>query len=224
VKRAARQGLNTLGNLVAPPRFIAFMMLLPFGALAYHHFFAPATWITSLTMGFDLGAIVFLISVLPLSQECGAEAIRKHADANDANRALVLAITTLLTIIVMAAITGELPAAREGDIPAIIRLVGTLLLTWLFANMVYALHYAHDFYTAHPERGDDCGGLEFPGTDEPSYSDFAYFSYTLGMTFQTSDVAVTAPSMRRVVLLHTFAAFLFNIGVIAFTINALGGK
>lgn len=44
------------------------------------------------------------------------------------------------------------------------------------------------------------------------------------MTFQTSDVQITSPAVRKVALLHSFAAFVFNLGVIAFTINALGGN
>jgi uncharacterized membrane protein len=58
----------------------------------------------------------------------------------------------------------------------------------------------------------------------PTYTDFGYFAFTLGMTFQTSDVAVTRPAVRQIAILHCFAAFVFNIGVIAFTINALGGS
>lgn len=112
--------------------------------------------------------------------------------------------------------------ARAGHALSIVKLVASLLLIWLFANSTYALHYAHDYYAATPD-GAIKGGLEFPGTPSPSYSDFAYFAFTLGMTFQTSDVAITAPALRRVALLHCFAAFVFNIGVIAFTINALGG-
>ena len=52
--------------------------------------------------------------------------------------------------------------------------------------------------------------------------DFVYFSFTLGMTFQTSDIAITGAHIRKVVLGHTAAAFLFNMGVLAFVVNALG--
>ena len=62
-----------------------------------------------------------------------------------------------------------------------------------------------------------------PGTDEPDYWDFVYFAFTLGMTFQTSDVSITDRRIRRVVLGHSLAAFVFNLGVLAFTINVLGG-
>lgn len=212
-----------LGRKVAPPRFIAFVILLPLATWAHHAVISPAQWAQSLALGFDVAAAVFLLSLIPLLRESGAEAIRQHADANNANRTLILTVTSLLTIIVMAAIAGELAAARSGDMLAAVLLVGTLLLIWLFANSVYALHYAHDYYTAHPRQTGDCGGLDFPDTPEPGYAEFFYFSFTLGMTFQTSDVSVTATRLRGVVILHSFAAFVFNIGVIAFTINAIGG-
>lgn len=213
-----------LARHVAPPRFLAFLLLLPAAGLAHQWLFQPVHWEKSLVIGFDMAAAVFLVSLLPLLRQQGANAIRARADANVANRLVVLLTTSFLTIVIMAAIAGELPAARSGDMISIVQLVLTLLLIWLFANAVYALHYAHDYYSAHPEHGADCGGIEFPGTPEPGYADFAYFAFTLGMTFQTSDVEITATRIRAVALLHSCAAFVFNIGVIAFTINALDGS
>lgn len=212
-----------LGRKVAPLRFLAFLLLLPLATWAHHVLLAPPQWMQSLALGFDAAAAVFLVSLAPLLRERDPAAIRDRADANDANRILVLAVTSLVTLVVMAAIAGELPAARRGDAASAIQLVVTLVLIWLFTNSVYALHYAHDYYTAHPDHGADRGGLEFPGTPTPGYADFLYFACTLGMTFQTSDVSVTATRVRGVALLHSFLAFVFNIGVIAFTINAIGG-
>lgn len=216
-------GAWQLGRRVAPPRFLLFLGLLVAGFFAHHALF-PGAWAKSAALAFDLAALVFLLSLIPLLKESGGAVIRRHADANDANRLLVLAVTALVMIVVTAAIAGELPGARNGDLAAIVKLVGTLLLIWLFTNCVYALHYAHDFYTTNPGGKGDCGGIEFPGTPEPAYSDFVYFALTLGMTFQTSDTDITSPRVRNVAVLHSFTAFLFNIGVIAFTINALGGK
>lgn len=212
-----------IGRTIAPPRFLAVLVLLPLAAWAYHALVAGAPWTTSLAIGFDLAAAVFLASLLPLLRLGDAAAIRSRADATSANRLMVLVVTTSLMLVVLAAISGELPAARGGDAVATAELVVTLLLAWAFANSVYSLHYAHEFYTTHPAAGGDCGGLDFPDTPEPAYLDFAYFAFTLGMTFQTSDVAITNSRMRAVAILHSFAAFVFNIGVIAFTINALGG-
>lgn len=194
------------------------------GFFGHHALFHPTGWTESATLAFDLAAAVFVVSLVPLLKDSGPEMIRQHADANEANRTLVLIVTALVTLVVMAAIAGELPGARDGDLFAVAKLVVTLLLIWLFANCVYALHYAHVFYTAAPDQAGDRGGIDFPGTKEPAYSDFIYFALTLGMTFQTSDTDITAPRIRSIALLHSFTAFVFNIGVIAFTINALGGK
>ena len=72
------------------------------------------------------------------------------------------------------------------------------------------------------DGGKDAAGLKFPGTAEPRMSDFAYFSYTLGVAVQTSDVQVTSPHIRNVVTVHCVAGFFFNLGVLALTINVLG--
>lgn len=220
---SGRARLGGLGNRIAPPRFLLFLALLPLAYCGYARI-APANgWRDTGAVAFDLAAACFLLSLVPLLRDAGADDIRRHARQNDANRPLVLVITSLLTLVAMAAISGELARVNAGDMLAAIKLVVTLVLIWLFANAVYTLHYAHAFYANDPEAGGDSGGLDFPGTRTPSYSDFAYFAFTLGMTFQTSDVDITAPAIRKVALLHSFAAFVFNIGVIAFTINVLGG-
>nr|WP_221214777.1 DUF1345 domain-containing protein [Novosphingobium hassiacum] len=210
-----------MGNRIAPPRFLLFLgtLIASFGGLWFLDFGDLAD---AVVLSFDLAALVFLLSLIPLTRKSDAATLRHHADANDANRMLVLIVTTVATLVVMAAIAGELPNASAGDRMSMVKLVGTLILTWLFANSVYALHYAHLYYSSRPKTGGDSGGIDFPGDDAPDYLDFAYFSFTLGMTFQTSDVQISGRSIRRIATLHSFAAFIFNIGVIAFTINALG--
>jgi uncharacterized membrane protein len=210
-----------IGNWLAPKRFLLFLALIPTAFFAQRAVLGPGPWVDTAAMAFDVAALVFLVSLVPLVRYSDAAAMRAHAAGNDANRGLVLALTTLVGFAVMGAIAGELPGARAGDPLTIAKLIATLLLIWLFANSMFALHYAHAFY--RQEGGADAGGIEVPGTTAPDYGDFAYFAFTLGMTFQTSDVAITARPMRHAVLLHSFAAFVFNIGVIAFAINALGG-
>ena len=215
---------RTLGNMIAPTRFIGFLVVLLGGFVAVRWLFGNHDWKDSAALAFDLASACFLVSLVPLLKHGTITVMRRHAGENDANRLMVLVITSLLTLVVMAAVSGELSRIHQGDIFAAVKLVATLLLIWLFANSVYALHYAHAFYSCDRESGGDIGGIDFPGTKTPSYSDFAYFAFTLGMTFQTSDVQITAPAIRQVALLHSFAAFVFNIGVIAFTINVLGGS
>ena len=216
--------LPTIGNKIAPKRFLLFVALLVGGYFGYRAAWPAAKWSDAAALAFDAAALVFLLSLLPLLRDSDPDVIRDHAAKNDANRVLILIVTSFLTLVAMAAISGELQGARSGELLSVVKLVGTLFLIWLFANSIYALHYAHAYYTRNSETDGDAGGIEFPGTKCPNYDDFLYFSCTLGMTFQTSDANITASGIRRIALLHSFAAFIFSIGVIAFTINVLGGS
>ena len=157
----------TLGNRIAPARFLMFTALLAGGYAACRVLLPGDDWRDCAAMAFDGAAAVFLLSLIPLLRDSTAEAIRRHAARNDANRLLILALTTVLTVVAMAAIAGEIAGARGGEVQAIAKLVGTLLLIWLFANSVYALHYAHAFYLADA-KGADSGGIDFPGTTTPA--------------------------------------------------------
>lgn len=217
----ARSG-GGIGRWLAPARSLAFLAVFAGVLVALTWAGAGRNISERIVLAFDAGALVFLLSLIPLLRDTDPADIRRHARANDANRVLVLVLTTILGIAAMAAIGGELHGAARGDPSAIARLVLTLVLIWLLANSVYTLHYAHAYYSAGP-AGMDAGGLDFPGTDAPDYWDFAYFAFTLGMTFQTSDVAIRTPALRKAALAHTAAAFVFNMGVVAFTVNVLGG-
>ncbi len=207
-----------LGQRVAPPRFVLFAIVFAIGLVAL----IPRLGLGRGTMAaFDIAAILFLATVATLFGNATAERMRRYADENDANRAVLLAFSGTILIVVLVAVAKELQG--KTDLVAILISVATLVLAWLFSNMVYTLHYAHLFYS-DGEDGKDAGGLDFPSCAEPDYWDFAYFAFTLGMTFQTSDVEITSRRVRKVALGQCMAAFVFNIGVLAFTINVLGSS
>lgn len=217
----AKKSTGKLGNRVAPAKFILFVVLLvavSIGAGLY-----TGNWAHGILAGFDVAALAFLISCIHLLFDTGAEAMRQHAAENDANRAVLLGITAAVSLVILVTVGAELSRSESLSALEIALVVATLALAWLFSNVVYAIHYAHMYYRRDEKGGGDFGGIDMPGAKEPDYADFVYFSFTLGMTFQTSDTAITAGSYRRVVVFHCFAAFVFNIGVLAFTINVLGG-
>lgn len=200
-----------------PPRFLAFLVIaiaaIPAGMLAWSS-------AIGLMAGFDVAATVFLLSCLPLLRDATADSMRAASRRNDANRALLLGIGIVASFAVLAAVAAEL-GARGGPAGWQVALViATLLLAFLFGNTVFALHYAHLYYL--DDQGEDCAGLGFPETKEPIYWDFVYFAFTLGMTFQTSDTAVQTAAMRRIVIGQCMTAFVFNLGILGFTINVLG--
>ena len=205
-----------LGKRIAPPRFLLFCVLFPaVTAIATH-------WLglgRAVLAGFDLAALVFLVTLSPLLGRGEADQIRRQAQRNDANRAVLLGLTGAVMIVILVAVAKELQG--KNNVVAIALVVTTLVLAWLFSNVVYAVHYAHLYYGDTDGQGDD-KGLDFPHCDEPDYWDFLYFSFTLGMTFQTSDVEITSRRVRKIALGHTMAAFVFNLGVLAFTINVIG--
>jgi uncharacterized membrane protein len=212
----------TFGNRYAPPRFVLFVAVL-LGVTWWMHYRTPEDWADPFVIGFGSAALAFVVSLWPLLRGHSPATMRKHAAENDANHWLVLLVTVVVSLALLGAIGTELPKAKAGDEWAVTKLVGTLALSWVYTNLVFMLHYAHMFYSRLPGQKHDAGGFHFPGTPEPNYWDFLYFAFTAGMSFAASDVDVQTYRIRRIVVLHSLLSFVFNIGVLAFSINVLAG-
>jgi uncharacterized membrane protein len=210
---------KTIGNRVAPSRFLLFFALLAVGWAAGISLLGAELGVLA---GFDLAAVGFLLSCISLFGK-RAHDMRKIAAASDANRIILLALSVALSLVILAAIVAQIVDRTGLSGLHKLLIAVTLILVWTFANAVYTLHYAHLFYMSD-ESGKDCGGLLFPGDNAPYLADFVYFAFTLGVAVQTSDVAVTSPHMRRVVTVHCVAGFFFNLGVLALSINVLGAS
>jgi uncharacterized membrane protein len=192
--------------------FLALMLLIPLSAMRF-----PLG--LSVMAGFDFAALGF-VATLPSLFGHDPHKMRSRAVANDPSRVWILLITGLVSAVILATVVIELRIKDALTPIMIVMLIGTLALSWLFSNLVYALHYAHLYYGS--VDGADRGGIDFPGKALPDYWDFTYFACTLGMTFQTSDVQISDAGIRKTALFHSLAAFVFNLGVIAFSINILG--
>jgi uncharacterized membrane protein len=208
---------RTIGNRLAPPKFILFFGVLIAGTLLARAVLPPAH---ATMVAFDAAAGLFLLICLPLLRH-EADAMRQAARENDANRVILLILTVVLTLVILVTVAGELAGKGHPTTAEKLLVATTLMLAWTFANTVYAFHYAHLYYTGG-DGGEDLGGLDFPGDrDEPDYVDFLYFSFTLGIALQTSDVSITSPRIRSIVIGHCVAAFIYNLGVLALAINIL---
>jgi uncharacterized membrane protein len=206
---------RTIGNMIAPWRFLAFLVILIAAALPASRLLG--SYGLGIIAAFDIAALVFLVLCLNLLAICDPLTIEGLAKENDANRTLLLVITVIVMAVLLIAVGSE-TVGRHPERLAKTLIILTLIIAWLFSNSVYALHYAHMGYI---QPGKGCSGFRFPGTPEPLYWDFVYFAFTCGMAFATSDVEVTDQQIRKVVTFHCLAAFTFNIGVLAFTINLL---
>jgi len=210
---------KTIGNRIAPPRFLLFIGFLVIG---WTIGVATLGWQSGVMVGFDVAAIGFLAASVSLFDD-KPKKMREDAKANDANRAVLLGITFVISLVILVAVGSQL--SREGGFSAfeIALIVGTLVLVWVVGNAFYALHYAHLYYSAD-DGGSDATGLAFPGGRQPDYADFCHFAFTLGVALQTADVCITSPHIRRIVTVHCVAAFFFNLGVLALTVNVLGAR
>ena len=205
----------TFGNRLVPWRFILFLVVLVAAT------FPARLWLGTFALGmiaaFDVAAVLFLALCWQLLTIDDPATIEKIAMDNDANRTFLLVITVIVMGVLLIAVAAE----TVGHNPKLLDkalIIATLIIAWLFSNTVYALHYAH---MAYVQPGSGCCGFRFPGTDQPVYWDFVYFAFTCGMAFATSDVQITDQRIRKVVTFQCLAAFAFNIGVLAFTINLL---
>jgi len=167
--------------------------------------------------------VIYLASSIWLAGSLTTKELRKKASIEDEG----IVVIVLITLAVIALSIGSLVLLLGGDqrngwflVPA----VANVPLSWATLHTIMAFHYAHLFYAPSEEREAktrDAGGLEFPKTDEPSLSDFVYFSFIVGMTAQTSDVDVTGREMRNTTIAHGVVSFFFNTVILALAVNVL---
>ena len=153
--------------------------------------------------------------------------IRDVATAEDPGRVILFVIVVTGVMVSLLAVTVLLGTmhtlARSTFLTQIGLAVGAVSGAWLLLHTIFTLRYAHLYYDPDVDGGE--GGLQFPSEKEfePDYLDFAYFAFTIGMTAQTADVAISGRIQRRLTLLHSLFSFSFNTALVAMSISALGG-
>lgn len=177
--------------------------------------------ITRVIVGWNVGAWLYLILAARMMFWTTHEKMRARAIAEDDGKYVVLGMVILAAMMSIGAIVAELAVVK--DMHGMLRYahitlaVLTILSSWAFTQVMFALHYAHDFYVAKENGGS--GGLEFPNATTPDYGDFLYFACVIGTSGQTADVSFSSRRMRRTGLVHSVLAFFFNTTLVALTIN-----
>ncbi|MBP2228596.1 putative membrane protein [Azospirillum agricola] len=192
---------------------------------------AAALWLRpvgALLVGWDVGVALYIVVASALMSRATVASMRRRAQRLDPGKWGVLAGAVLAALASLVAIVVELIAAKgspHAGLSAGLAAV-TVLLSWAFLHVFFAQHYAHDYWldgTGQGEGRADGRGLDFPGNDAPDYLEFLYFSFTVGMTAQVSDVTTRTAAMRRLVLMHGALSFLFNTAVLALGVNLAAG-
>jgi uncharacterized membrane protein len=177
--------------------------------------------VTRALIGWDGGVILFLLLMFFLfMRDQDVDDMKRRAIEHDEGGHLVLIIAIFASVVSVGALIAELSAAKDhpdGGFRLALAAV-TVVLSWLFVQVVFAAHYAHVYYLAEA-NGEPKGGLEFGEAGEPDYWDFVHFSVVLGTASQTADIIFTSKEMRRIGTVHTIVAFAFNTAVLATMIN-----
>ncbi len=207
-----------------PPRIIRIIRSRPrlfiAGAIALiAAVVSPGEWLAmKMLIGWDIGVVFYLLAVSQLLAMGGVEYLRNRAANEDEGRFGILILTAAASLTSLGAIVALLGHTHTaGHDPRQLALaIVTILLSWAFIHVIFAVHYANEYYAAQRRK---IVGMIFPKDDEPDYWDFLYFSFVVGMTSQVSDVAVASKLVRRTVLAHGIISFLFNVTLLALVVN-----
>lgn len=142
------------------------------------------------------------------------ETMRVRACKLADGRAAVLGLSVLAATASMLIVASQLAGKDQGVTDRVIAII-TVIASWFYVHLLFAQEYAHEYWMNDT-------GIEFPGGDgTPEFGEFLYFGFTVGMTFQVSDMTTNTPRMRKLVLLHGLAAFAFNAVILASAVNTV---
>ncbi len=177
--------------------------------------------ITRWLVAWNVGACLYIVLAAAMMFRSSRSNMRRRAQLQDDGKYTILGLVVVSAIASLVAIAFELGVVKEmhGWLKgAHVALAGlTVLSSWGFIQVMFALHYAHDYYLAacHGRKP----GLAFPDDPDPDYGDFFYFAAVIGTSGQTADVAFVTKPMRRIGSVHCILAYLFNTTVLALLIN-----
>jgi len=178
-------------------------------------------WSFAALVGWDVAAVVLVGATWARIWPMDGERTARHAVREEPGRAITdlllvgASVASLVGVGFVVVAGGNAHGASAGLLVALA--VVTVVLSWSVVHTTFALRYAQIYYS-----GPD-GGVKFNDEEPPQYSDFAYLAFTIGMTFQVSDTALTSSDIRRVALRHALLSYVFGVVIIAVMINLIAG-
>ncbi|MFW9266617.1 DUF1345 domain-containing protein [Pseudomonas sp. NR3] len=180
--------------------------------------------IGKILIGWNVGVWTYLLLMFWLTVRAKAPDVKRIAEMEDENAGLVLLMVCIAALASLATITFELAGSRDLQTAGKWLHYGVTALTvigsWLLIGVIFSVHYARLYYTWNGKEP----ALRFAeGLSTPNYWDFLYFSFTIGVAVQTSDVGVATRQLRKIVLAQSLIGFVFNTAILGFSINIAAG-
>jgi uncharacterized membrane protein len=171
--------------------------------------------------GWDGAGAAFLIWMWPTIWVLDARQTARRAEREDPGKVIADALLLGASVTSLAAVGVVLVKAANSGALARDLLVAlaavSVVIAWVVVHTVFTLRYALMYYL-----GED-GGIDFNESDPPQYTDFAYLSFTVGMTFQVSDTDIQDKKIRATILRHMWLSYVFGAVIVAITINLIAG-
>lgn len=179
------------------------------------------SWDYALVTGWIAAALTYIVWVWARIGTLDAAATKSHATREDPSRGLtdtllVIASIGSLAIVGFVLVQASTIVGPDRVVLAALAIV-SVGLSWALIHTLFTLRYAYLYYDDTP------GGVDFNQKEDPDYGDFAYFSFTLGMTYQVSDTAIGSKEVRRTALRHSLLSYLFGAVILATVINLVAG-
>ncbi len=174
--------------------------------------------------GWNAAGLTLLALAWLIIGTCDASATGERAAREDPGRTAVTGLVILASLAGVLAVTilvrkpEAIAPTQQLELVALSLL--TVMVSWTLTHTAFTLRYAHLYYR---EDDEGVGGAVFPGDEKPNYLDFAYLAFTVGMTFQVSDTAVSSKRIRHTVLVHAVLSFLYSTAILAFVLNLVAG-
>ena len=211
--RLLRQVRSRPRLFIATGIAIAVALWLPDGVASH----AVTRWLIAWNAGTGLYVVLAAIMMIRSTPH----RMRHRAQIQDDGQTTILVLVVVAAAASLVAIAGELAVVKDmhGFIKgAHIALASvTVLSSWAFIQVMFTLHYAHDYYAAACHGRP--AGLAFPNEEDPEYGDFFYFAAVIGTSGQTADVSFVSKPLRRIGSMHCILSYLFNTTVLALLIN-----
>ena len=182
-------------------------------------FFAP--WELAMTSGWNAMAVLLLCWTWLEIWPADAATTSRWAAHEDNSHGPALVVMSTASSVSLVGMAFGLAKARHVHQPwaALLNVSSVLnvVLAWFVVHTMYTLRYAHLYYR------DPEGGIDFNTDESPDYHDFAYFAFTIGMSFAVSDTNVRGSKVRRTVTRHALLSYLFGAIIVGTTINVMAG-
>ncbi|WP_228895316.1 DUF1345 domain-containing protein [Pseudoduganella aquatica] len=186
----------------------------------------PDSWrlVTRILACWDVAVWAYLVTMGWMMMRADHRKVKRVAAAEDERGPMILAVLCVAALVSLMAIGSELAELHGQQLRDHLleyALVGlTLIGSWFLVGTLFCFHYAHLYYQTTPNARP----LEFPGPQhEPDYWDFLYFSFTIAVAAQTSDVSVRSAGLRKLVLGQSVLSFFFNLFILGLSVNIAAG-